>query len=240
MDSREHLEWLIKAALLDPNAFDYMRGNGLTLNVPVGEIMLAANLMFIQDGMSPMGHFYHRSLHVDKAMPLPPGTSLTTRTDTGFPGYIHYCRPALVMADKRYRNPKDLYLERMYRLRYEFPLSIIRVVIPAGTPMSPSSGRQLAQDFPTDFENAMLMHVAAEDVAWAILHRGPGLGGVNTFGEINNEHRIREAENVLLPFKRSMFTRVMASGANTSGNDTDPTIAGQATFHYVKLPDSGF
>ena len=188
------------AACLDPDAYTYHQGGGISLTVPTGETWYAMNLMFIHAGNSM---YYQRSLDVDLSMILPEGTHISSGNNASF-AYI--CRPSLVTSDPRYQNPRDLYYERIAKLR-ELPLRRINVHVAANYTMQ----YQPSTAFPADFEKAMVMHVSTEDLSWLALNNPSG-PAVNTFWELNNEHRIRVAERLVVPFKRSLWPEVKVAG----------------------------
>lgn len=221
----ENRYWRDKAACLDPDAYDYSQGAGISVTVPQGATWYGMNLMFMKQGTSM---YYQRSLDVDLAIMMPQGSTWTTTT--AFAGFMYICKPEKVYSDPRYADSKDLYYSRLDRLR-TLPLRRITVHIPAGMTMQ----YQPSTPFPNDFEKGLVTHVSSEDVAWVALNN-PNGPAVNTFWELNNEHRIRVAEKLMVPFKRSVFTEVKAAGSTTAGTLADPTLSGDGVVHYVALP----
>lgn len=217
--------WRDKAACLDPDAYEYSQGAGLSITVPDGATWYGMNLMFMKHGSSM---FYHRSLDVDLAFHMPERS--TWMTSNGYAGFMYICKPERVYGDPRYIASKDLYYSRLDRLR-TLPLRRIAVHVPAGMAMQ----YQPSTPFPVDFEKGLVLHVSSEDVAWVALNNPSG-PAVNTFWELNNEHRIRVAERLVIPFKRSVFSEIKAAGANTAGTWADPTLSGDGVVHYVALP----
>lgn len=223
MTAEEVAYWQDQAALLDPDAYVYTAGTGNSQTVPTGERYYMVNGWKL-DTSGGGSLWYHRFAHVDRALLLPDGTTITNGTD----GFMYICQPELVVdnvSDDRYsdyqNDPRGLYFERLMRIGE-------LVMFQLGATVTGSGQTQVA--FPTDFTDGLVLQVSSHDVAWLIMHDDTN-GNMNTLNEIGDSSPIRFAEACLFPFKRtgsSGFREIMIQGVS------EPE--GTATLTYVKLP----
>ena len=211
----ENLYWKDKAAALEPDAYRYYRNT--TVTVPECETWYAMNLWWVWGSVGNSWTFL-RQADADKLLMLPSGTSIAAVHNPNAFAYI--CQPQLVF-DERYDLARELYFERLARLR-ELPLHTI------GT-ATQGQASQKAVSFPTDFEKGLIVSVSTFDLAWTIL-TGPNGAAINTLNEISDNFRIRFSEPVMIPFNRSIFTAMRVQGL--------ANLHGQSTLHYYKLPEN--
>lgn len=212
--------WTDQAALLDPDAYEFIIGTGESETVPADERWYLVNGWFLKPFDDGAGHWYHRTAHVDHALLLPEGMTIeTSASESG--SFMYICKPSLVTgSDARYSaDPRGLYFERIMRLagltRYQIG------------DVETGSGQEDA-DFDNDFTDGMVVHVSTHDLAWTILMESGGSGGMNTLNEISDTTRIRFAEDCLFPFKRTTFPTIRLQGVSQS--------EGAGNVIYVKLP----
>lgn len=222
MTADEVAYWQDQAALLDPNAYEYVFASSTSRTVTAGQRWYLVNGWHLSASGAGTTWF-HRPADVNRAMILSAGTTIST----GNPGggntpFMYLCKPSLVTgSDSRYNDdPRGLYFDRVMRLG---ELTQYRL----GTTNTGGSVTDVA--FPTDFTDGFGLHTSTHDVAWLILKESGDAGGMNTHNEISDTDRIRWAEPTLFPFKRTTFPEIAVRGANQS--------EGRATFTYVKLPN---
>lgn len=227
----ERREWLHRAALLDPGAYTYFNGN-FDVTVPAGETWLVVNAWWCNFGTST-GLWFHRNLKVSEAFELPAGTRVKNAHVSGG-SFLWVCRPALVMDNAAYANPKKLYFERLQALR-AIPVSQHTITVPSGS----ARGTVVDLALPTDFEDAMLLQVSTNDTTWTVLALTDGGGGSNTLDEISDDHQMRLSGKMLVPLNRKLMPTVRARGASVSGNTTDTSLANAySVLLYQKLPSN--
>jgi hypothetical protein len=91
-----------------------------------------------------------------------------------------------------------------------------------------ANATQATANFPTTFNNAMLVSVSSMEVAWIGLLAAGGNGAMNTAVEISDRHEQRFTEQMLMPFARATFPTIEVQGAN---------VAGAFTLRLVSLSD---
>lgn len=216
MTSDEIAFWQDQAALLDPAAYEFVVGSGESRTVTTAERWYLVNGWRLS---ATSGEWFHRTSHVDHALPLTAGTTITTAADGN--AYMYLCKPSLVTgSDDRYTtDPRALYFDRMLQIAQ---LTQYRL---AGTNTGTSTS---TVSFPSDFTDGLIIHASVMDLAWVILLYTSGTTGLNLFPEISDSAPIRQAEGNIFPFKRTSFPSIMAQGASLS------TGAGQVV--YLKLP----
>lgn len=232
--------WQHQAALLDPLAWTYKRGRAIKHTVPAGCTHYTTNLIFVKGAVAQNGKpttFYHRSADLHLAWALPGGLTIQGTEDPQKPtalSYFYICEPEKVIGSQAryYDDPEGLYYKRLQGLRQLMP-RVLSVRVEAGQPMTIDPRR----DFPNDFDRAIITHVSAEDIAWCVLMRPGNNGGINLVWELSNDHRMRQAHSILVPFQRSVFSSLKVAAANTLGDPSRPAMEGYGTVHYVVLPD---
>lgn len=223
--------WTDRAALLDPACYRIYNstddGAGWSVTVPAGETWYLLNAWHVQVTGSTDYDFL-RVCDVNRVVPLPAGTTILASASQY--GYAYVAKPALVSGGARYGAPKDLYFERIWRLRTlaQYRLSIAAA---AGTAM----GTNLTAAFPTDFTKGLIVSQSVHDMSWVALSSS-SVGGLNLQNEISDDHEIRFAEAVMVPFMRTVFPNIKSRVANVDGSLTSSSIAGYAAVRYVKLP----
>lgn len=225
--------WRDRAALLDPACYRLYNstddGAGWSATVPAGETWWLVNGWHVLvNGGS--GYDFLRVADVNRAVPLSAGTVLGA--SAGQSGYAYVAKPALVTGDVRYDNPKGLYFERLARLRTltHYQKS---VVVSSGATM----GTNIDSAFPTDFTRGLLLSASVQDVSWVGLNAGESIGALNLLNEISDDHQVRQAEAILLPFNRATFPNLRTRPANVAGTyPSPPSLAGYGAVRYVKLP----
>lgn len=230
MTPEEIAWWQDQAALLDPDAYVFVQGTAQTVTVASNERYYVVNAWKCQTTSPGAGNWFHRQAHVDQALMLPEGHSITTSASVA-ESFIYYCRPSLVVddvSDDRYadyqNDPRGLWFERMMELG-----ELARFQV-GGT--ATGSG-QTTTAMPSDFTDGLAVHVSAHDVAWLImLVTGDATGGMNTLNEISDTGPIRFAEPVLFPFKRTTFPKVRIQGVSLS--------EGAGNLTYVKIDGIGW
>jgi hypothetical protein len=218
MSADEVAFWQDHAALLDPDAYEWVNGNSQSRTVGAGEhwyLLNAWNVEATGGGTT----WFHRPMGIDHALPLSEGTVITTRSAGGG---MYLCKPSLVTgSDARYTDdPRALYFDRMQRIG-----ELTQYFI--GATNTGSSASSVA--FPGDFTNGLIIHVSSHDVAWTITRDAATVGGAtNTLNEISDSNRMRFAETVIVPFKRTVLDAIMIQGVSET--------EGRATVHFLKLP----
>jgi hypothetical protein len=219
MTEDEVAYWQDQAALLDPDAYEYVQGINLTRTVTAGQNWYLVSGWYLTASGGGL-HFFHRERGVFDPLPLPAGRAVTTHAS--FVGSAMYlCKPALVIpGDSRYTSdPRGLYFERKRRIATELTQYTI------GTTITGSG--QTTTAFPTDFTDGLVIHVATHDLAWVIL-KFDNDGGPILQPEISDIDPVRFANTVVMPFKRTTFANILAQGANEA--------QGRASIVYLKLP----
>lgn len=216
--------WQDQAALLDPDAYEFVIGTSQSRTVPGGENWYAVTGWFVQatgGGLS----WFARPTHVRNARPLSEGTTIVTSA-TEANSSMYLCKPALVTgSDARYSSdPRGLYFERLRKIASTLTQYQIGGV-DTGT-----SGTTVA--FPSDFTDGLLIHCAQQDIAWMTLLETGGAGAFGGLNEISDTDPVRFAEPNLVPFKRTTVPNVHVRGAGLAG--------GRGTFTYLKLDGSGW
>lgn len=224
--SDENAIWSDRAALLDPDAYEWVIGTNWTRTVPAGETWYLVNAWYVTFPGSS-GFMFNRVADAsqESAIPLPAGTTIQANgTQTAF-AYI--CKPSLVNGDARYSDGRSLFFERLARSR-QLPFNQITCNVPAAS----AQGYLAKADFPTDFTRGLLTWISLMDVAWLGLQPG-----INLWNEISDDHQNRAGVGTLLPFSPSTFTGIQARAGSVTGEATGfSSIAGYAGVGYVKLP----
>lgn len=220
MGADEFAHWQDQAALLDPDAYEWVVGTSQARTVPAGQTYYLASGWYLQAGGGGQ-HFFQRHPDHRTALPVPAGRTLTTHASIAG-SCMYLCKPALVTgSDARYTDdPRGLYFERIRRLASELEHFEI-----GGTSTNNGS---VNVAFPTDFTDGMLVHVSHHDVSWIGLRDAVSGSVPPTLDEISDTDRIRFAEPVVYPFKRTTFSGISLRGATQS--------EGRASITYVKLP----
>lgn len=214
--------WQDQAALLDPDAYEYVQGASFTRTVPSGETWYMVNGWQLLPSAGGGPYWFHRPADVNRALSLPEDTEINGSTNPNAFAYI--CKPSLVVSgDDRYTdNPKELYFSRMRRLQSELErFQIGAAATGSGTTLGVG---QIQVDFPTDFTRGFVVQTSAHDVAWAIMQPG----GLNTHNEISDDDPFRWAEPTPFPFLLADFDSILIQGCGSAD--------GCATMTYVKLP----
>lgn len=214
--------WQEQAALLDPDAYAIVSGANQSLTVASGEHYYVVSAWYIQ---ATAGHWFQRHANVNEALILPEGRVLTTHASDAL-SFIYYCRPSLVVddaGDDRYNDyqndPRALYFERMMRLGELTQYTI-------GAVQTGSSFTETT--FPTDFDDALAVHVSSHDVSWSAIIHTSGIFAMPMQDEISDSDRTRFASAQLAPFKRTVWPKWKVNGASQS--------EGRGVLTYVKLP----
>lgn len=204
--------WADEAALLDPNAYVYVRGTNFDI-VKDHPVMLTNAWRLNFDG-GPNTLYFHRPADINNATRIPAGTHLKIVNPVG--GYVLYCDPTLVNADPRYADGRDLYYYRKELLKKIKPRTL-QASIPQGWTVNDivAAGASAPNvvPFPTDFENGLIVGLSIMDGCWATLDKhGPTPNEsniLNLFDEINDVQSFRGSSgNTFIPFKRSMFSHL--------------------------------
>lgn len=225
VSSPEDDYWRDRAALLDPAAYEHIQGTGWTQTVPVGQTWYALNLWHVEVGSA---YKFLRVADASRPLMLPAGTVLTA--DAVQQGFAYLCKPSLVTGDDRYDTPRDLYYERIDRLR-TLALHDLAATVSAGT----SPGVLSSASFPNDFDAGLITLVSVHDVGWVILN-GPTSLSMNLLNEISDEHQLRIAEAVMVPFNRdTTFDEIQVTPASVLGNG-GTSVEGYGVVSYHKLP----
>jgi hypothetical protein len=230
--SYEHEYWQHKAAMLDPAAYQFTsvptNGAGYTQTVPAGETWYLLNGFYITINGGANSYF-QRVPNVDSAVPLTAGTVIGFHAASSF-GYAYICKPSLVTAGARYADPRALYFERMHRMG-----TLTQYAISSAVASGAAYATQSITAFPADFTNGLCVGYSIFDVSWGGLEN-PGVGTLNLNNEISDDHQLRIAERVVLPFARGTFPNFKVRGASVSGAAATTCIAGNGQIIYIKLP----
>lgn len=226
LSESEKIYWQDKAALLDPNAYEFVQGANLTRTVPSGEQWYSLGQYKTKLGTTSE-EFHQRVAHIDQAIPIPSGTVITLLSNAW--SYILLCKPQLVIeSDERYTDdPKGLYFERMSRLR---TLEIFDLVASIGIATPPPIAEAT---FPTDFTDGIIVGASIYLGAWLALYDS----GFNLLDEVSNYRSIRFAQGLMLPFKRVTFPKIGAAGGNTADTNAQASVSGNGAVKYIKLPE---
>ena len=225
MSANETKYWQVQAALLDPEAYTWTTGVGVSVTVPADGFGWYATSMY-RCVINNSGKYTAtlRPCDYRRAILLPEGTDIRSQDTSppdpawGFQGlsamYLYYCAPADVVAsDTRYvSDPKGLYFERLARLA-ALPISEIITDNPVGG----AYGQTITTVFPATFDRAIAVGATVYDLPWVILADASG-SGPNLMNESNNWQTARFAEAIGAPFKRSVFDRITAISGNFAGN----------------------
>lgn len=223
MSANEVAWWQDQAALLDPDAYELVVGTNLTNTVPAGQhwyVMWAWKTAVTGGGTWR----FHRHGRAEEPLIIPENTALVTSGVTNSLFYL--CKPASVVAnvsDNRYADyqsdPRALYFERIMRLGTLAQYTI-------GVTITNSTG--VDATFPTDFDDALMMHSSTHDLAWLGLEAAGTNAVITGQDEISDADRVRFANSTIMPFKRTTWTKIRGQGATQS--------EGTGTITYVKLP----
>ncbi|WP_370175702.1 LamG-like jellyroll fold domain-containing protein [Bradyrhizobium elkanii] len=229
LSADEYKYWLGMAAMLDPAAYVLYTGK-FSLTVPAGETLYVLNAWscVIAGGSSS---WFHRDLASSEAFEISAGTTIAW-DGISFTAFLYVCRPALVMNDPKYVDPKALYFQRLNSLR-SIALSQLSVTVASGS----APGTLNRVNFPFDFNDGIFAQVSVMDAPWAILADALFWGVSNTANEISDVHQYRTTKKLLTAFPRAMMPYFEVQSANVSGNATDvSTFVSRGTMAYYKLP----
>lgn len=214
----EQRHYADRAALLDPDCYEYFIGPTWFFQVPDGEAWYCLNMWDVNT-YNNLHKLYHRDADIDDAMTLPPGSGWASGGPSGF---MLVAKPSKVQSvDTRYTDdPKALYYDRLEKLRL-LPQRIISVSRPTGT-----STNVLTQAFmPADFTKGIIRHWQVHDGSWmALIGDGVFTRIINTQDERNDKFPIRFTSSVMLPFKRSMFNGIFLGNGSETGAFNDFTV----------------
>lgn len=213
--------WQDMAALLDPDAYEYVLGGTESRTVDAGETWYLVSGWWIEGGTH---HWFHRHADHREALPLSEGTTLELTNPIGGGANPHMvlCKPSLVTGgDARYStDPRALYFDRLRKVG-----ELEQFTVSAAT-----TGSGLAStSFPTDFDNGLVIHVSTHDVSWTILGDSADTGGMILQDEISDATRVRFAYTVVIPFVRTTFPKLRLRGASQA--------EGRSVIRYLKLPE---
>lgn len=223
----EKAYWKDQAALLDPGAYTLYEGDSFSVTVPAGETWFAINLWHVVVGST---YIFQRVCDINRPVILPAGTTIAADGSQFALAYI--CKPSEVEGDSTWysANPRKLYYDRLESLK-ELTLHSLAVTIDSGEIW----GTIESTAFPTDFDDGLVVLASAHDVAWLTLDSGTA--GMNLQNEISDDHQMRFAEAIMVPFQRATFANIKARAANVSGDTNDfSSMAGKAAVYYFKLP----
>lgn len=229
LSADEYKYWLGMAAMLDPAAYVLYTGK-FSLTVPAGETLYVLNAWscVIAGGSSS---WFHRDLASAEAFEVSAGTTIAW-DGISYTAFLYVCRPALVMNDAKYVDPKALYFQRLNALR-SIALSQLSATVPSGS----ATGTLARTNFPFDFNDGIFAQVSVMDAPWAILADPLFWGVSNTTNEISDVHQYRITKKLLTAFPRAMMPYFELQSANVSGNATDvSTFVSRGTMAYYKLP----
>lgn len=212
--------WQVRAALLDPLAYDLYEGSATTGTVPAGETWYVVSGWYVDLGSSRSIFQRMPDAAGENYYALGAGESFTLSALTADP-CIYICKPKGVIAsDARYQSdPRGLFYKRLRRLT-ELPQYNIGHNNTGATVVSSA--------FPADFTYGMVVHASSHDVAWTILRDTATGAGINLNNEVSDSNRIRFAERVVLPFTRAELSYVESQGVSLP--------EGTVNVRYVKLP----
>ena len=226
MSADEVTFWQDMAALLDPDAYEWVISSGTPTSrtVTSGEhwYLVSGWALYKLGGTTPL--WYHRQADVtSQPLILPEGMVISTSNISGSSMYL--CKPSLVTGgDSRYSSdPRALYFERLGLLGSltQYQVGGVRT----------DNGISTAA-FANDFTDGCVVHVSQHDVAWIALFNTGAAGALAILNEISDTDRNRFAETVLMPFKRTVHDSVEWRGASQS--------EGATLANYVKLDGSGW
>ncbi|MGF6431500.1 LamG domain-containing protein [Bradyrhizobium elkanii] len=229
LSPEERAYWKDRAALLDPAAYVYWKGQNFTVTVPAGEMLYVLNAWATK--IQGSAQWYHRDLGTDECFPVTPGTTISSNGLQD--SFLYACRPALVTSDSAYSDPKGLYYSRLNALR-----SIALSQLSASQSAGAAAGTSGTATFPFDFNDGMLAQISVMDSAWCLLADPLGRGALNTCIEVSDLHQFRPTKTLLTPFRRATFPSIQCQGGSVSGNATDTIVGGSGVVSYYKLPDS--
>jgi hypothetical protein len=226
MSAEEVTFWQDMAALLDPDAYEWVitSGTPASRTVPSDEhwYLVSGWKLYTLGGTTPL--WFHRQVDVRvQPLVLPADTVISTSNVSGSSMYL--CKPSLVTGgDSRYASdPRALYFERLALL---------------GTlPQFQVGGTQTDNGISTaafagGFTDGLIVHASQHDVAWIAMFDTGAAGAGLLLNEISDTDRNRFAETVLMPFKTTTWDSVEWRGATQS--------EGQTNVNYVKLDGSGW
>jgi hypothetical protein len=174
-----------------------------------------------------IGPYFLRKPNIHQAIMLPAGTTITTSpSQTGF---VYHCDPADCAAPTG--DPQEAFFSRLNRLK-SIAVAGLSAPIAAGS----ANATQATANFPTTFNNAMLVSVSSMEVAWTGLLAAGGNGAMNTAVEISDRHEQRFTEQMLMPFARATFPTIEVQGANVAGDQSSGTLGGNGMVLYQPLP----
>lgn len=246
--------WSDKAAIMDPDAYIYRCGS---FNVTEAEPVYLVN-GWQMNYNSTANFWYHRKGDIENALMLPAGTPIKhngSPSGYGFEyGYAYYAKPSLVNSDTRYEDARDLYYQRIERLK-TLPLYSCEVTIAQTHTVGQAvTANTLVASLPTDFDNGLIVHMSMMDGCWMVLEdpsKTPAVDQVilNLWDELDDVKNMRNSGKIMLPFKRTVFPQLrigfgsaFISASGTPLNPITPVVAGSATYpqygqiKYYKLP----
>jgi hypothetical protein len=239
--------WADRCACLEPDATQYL--SGAAFAIPTTEPLYLLNGWQLTPAGDTGKKWFHRE---NGAVVLPQGSSF------GFDGsvtpqyaYAYWVKPSLVNTDPRYQNARDLYHQRLKRLK-TLPVHNLTANIAQGqTATQATAAGTLVENFPADFERGLITHVSVHDASWGTIEQAGSNPAViiNLLVELDDIRPHRFTSPVYIPFKRSLFPQLRCGfgsmfWSNNPGHANDPiqpiiagtqTYPGSVTVHYVKL-----
>jgi hypothetical protein len=219
--------WQEQAALLDPDAYVFTFQDAHSEAVTAGETWYLVNGWHMDGGSGAFWH--HRPADVNRALALSAGTTIATGTaPSSNVAFKYVCKPSLVIAgDSRYTtDPRGLYFDRIRKLQRELTQYKVNATRVDNTVTTTA--------FPTDFTDGMIIHASWHDIAWTTLYEsGSSTPVINLHNEISDEHGLRWAEPLLMPFKRTTFPGIAVRGI------TGPPDTSRGQVIFCKLPEDG-
>lgn len=227
MSAGEENFWRVRAALLDPKAYQFFERSNAT--VPTGCVWYALNMWRVYDASSNQSIF-QRLCDVDHAIALPAGTTVN---NDGSNGYSYICKPEVVWrTDARYATgykAKALYYDRLNKLRF-----LTRYDLTVSCTAADTMGTTKDTSFPADFTNGMLACASVHDMAWVGLKASNET--MNLQNEVSDDHQIRFAQAIRMPFTRATFPTLRGRVGRVDGANSGNAIAGFGSVIYYKLP----
>lgn len=252
-------QWAIAAALLDPRCYT-MAGTsagGLDLTVPDGHAWHVVNAFAIYYGEPidvaqdafPLTRRTGFLRPLDARRPLVLGAGTRIRSNRLInTAYLLYCDPRAVWdVDARYAaDPRGLYFERRQRLR-TLPTQMVA--------LEATAGGAIDDDLHADLPAAPLLITSASvyDASWVTVGCPGWASPANVLDEINNEHGVRFAESIEMPFpgcgarvalEKGTLGDTWGPAASAVGVSvsSSPAIAlpqhGSGSLTYVLLPEA--
>lgn len=210
----ENTFWADKAAMMDPNSYIYASG---VFNITENSATYLLNGWQLTQGGDPNNFWYHRQADIENALLIPAGTPIQhVGSPAGYNfnwGYAYYSKPDLVNSDPRYEDGRELYYQRLEKLKTLTPRALkVKITQGHSAVQAQNAGTNVAA-FPTDFENGLLVHFSTMDGSWAVLESNtavtaplsPSYHILNLADELDDVRSVRFTGAIMIPFKRSKF-----------------------------------